>query len=77
MMRALAHARAHLAAFTNSRITYHRESVLKFALRDADEFRYTRDLVYAFGLFDYFAPVAPNASFKDCGSMLRRVERCL
>jgi hypothetical protein len=51
---ALERARGQLLGLTDASVTYLCQNVLKFALRPGDKLRGTRDLVYVFGLLDYF-----------------------
>lgn len=51
---ALDRAKTQIPASPGSTITFHRDNVLKFALRAREPLIKSRDFVYVFGLLDYF-----------------------
>jgi hypothetical protein len=51
---ALERARSQLLGLTDASVTYLCQNVLKFAYRPDENLRGTRDLVWVFGLLDYF-----------------------
>ena len=67
---ALLRARSQIGPTPGCTVRFHKDNVWRFALHPPTDLLGERDLIYVFGLLDYFTPA-------HCGRILASLRRCL